>query len=143
MKLTKKQISIAIVICVLIGVLIGVNKYNQPHIDVQKEVAHFQMSSEDLMKAFEKDEAKANLTYLEKIIEVSGTVSEVNLDGTKAIVILAIEHGVGSVQCHFKLENKEELKSILINESILVKGICTGYLMDVILVNSVLINKTK
>lgn len=137
---TKRYTKIGVVLCFLIGIFIFMKKYNKPHVNVDKNVAHFQMSSSDLLTSFEIDETSANHNYLEKIIEVSGTVSGVDLEGTNAIVILAVENGIGSVQCHFKPIDKNKLKSLSVNEKVRIKGICTGYLMDVILVNSVLVN---
>jgi hypothetical protein len=51
--------------------------FNKPHRDVSKEKG-IQLTSQQLFEAFRKDEAVANGLYLDKAIELSGTVAEVS-----------------------------------------------------------------
>ena len=46
----------------------------------------------------------------------------------------------GSVLCHLSEEATKEMSVLIEGQTITVKGICTGYLMDVILIKSEIIN---
>jgi len=99
---------------------------------VQKEKPEFIFEASALVKEFETDEQTANTLYLDKIIEVSGTVDDITEDETVIIVTLKDPGSISGILCSFDKstvasENFEK------GEKIDVKGICTGYLMDVVL----------
>ena len=78
---------------------------------------------------FEVDEELANSTYLNKIIEVQGVVSEQN----KEYCSLTIQgNDFGGIICNF--HSKYNLPDIAPGQSVKVKGRCAGFqLVDVLL----------
>ena len=88
--------------------------------------------------AFEDNELDANTKYLDKIMEVSGTVKEVNTGGKGMVsVTLDTESGMFGVICQMDNLTQHDRLDFKEGEKIKLKGICTGVLMNVILVRCV------
>ena len=125
------------VIVLLICAAIGWYVYNKPHTGVAGIEADIIMTAADLYNDFQHDETLANTKYLNKIIEVTGNVSELqNVNGSQ-IILLSSTGDMGGVSCQL---SNDENKKVTIKKSttITVKGKCSGYLMDVNLVDCVL-----
>ncbi len=134
------KIIISILIIVLVGTLISMSLYNKPHTDVAKSSPNISLASKTLLDDFENDENLANSKYLEQIIQVSGTISELSVSKGKGIVTLGNKDSFGNIMCHLSAKENEKMTALEKGQSITIKGICTGYLMDVILVKCVIIN---
>lgn len=138
--MNKKKIAASILLIVFAGAIIAYKMYNKPHVNVAETSSDITISTKALLEAFSSNETTANAKYLEKIIEVSGVVSEIKNEKGKGIVTLTNADSFGSVLCHLSLEATQKTNTIKEGQTITVKGICTGYLMDVILVKCELIN---
>ncbi len=115
----------------------GFYLYNKPHANTANQKADFIISTVDLYTAFQKDETTANKKFLGKVIEVKGSVYAVQT-GTKNTNILMDASEMGGVNCSFSNEEPHSLQSLKKGNIITVKGRCTGFLMDVNLVDCVL-----
>ncbi len=127
----KKVILFICILAVAAG-FFGYFKYNQPHTETAGSVADFVISPSDLLQAYEADENAANKKYLDKIIQVEGVVKAYNfVDGGGS---LSLETGseMSAIICEF--ESKDNISKIKIGERVKIKGICTGKLMDIVLV---------
>jgi DNA/RNA endonuclease YhcR with UshA esterase domain len=121
--------------------IVAYNLYNKPHIDVADVKADVIVTAENLFTEFSTDEATANAEYLDKIIQVKGSIQKLSIENGIAIVTLKTEDDFGSVQCNLSTEAKNDFNLLKENELVTVKGICTGYLMDVVLVKSEIVNQ--
>ena len=84
----------------LLGVGFGIYMYNKPHKDIKKSTADIKIEANQLLTDFEENEAEANTTYLDKLIEVTGTVREVSKDEEGNVsVILESENPLAGVIC--------------------------------------------
>lgn len=122
----------------VLGALIGYSIYNKPHKDIKRADPDFTMSSADLFAQFEADEAAANQQFLDKIIQVSGKVVEVSSDeeGTTTVTL----DGGGmmfGVICKLDPLSQHGRNDFETGAAVTLKGICTGMLMDVVLVRCV------
>jgi hypothetical protein len=108
--------------------------YNKPHRDVASEQPAFELTADVLYDEYEADENTANAKYLDKIVEVSGTVAEVGTnDAGQTNVIIAAENAMlGGVSATF---DETPSNAIVEGQALTVKCRCTGKLMDVVLVN--------
>ena len=133
----KKLIGIGLLLA-LLGVGVGYFMYNKPHQNMEKAEADMTLESTALFSAFEANEAEANEKYLDKIIKISGTVKEVNTD-EEGNISLTLESGneLFGVICQMDNLTKQEKTDFKIGEQVTLKGICTGMLMDVVLVRCV------
>ena len=134
-----KKIIIGILVLGIIGAFIAYKMYNKPHVNVEEASADISITADKILNDFSSDENSANLKYLDKIIEVKGVISEINIE--KGIITIETNDDFGSVICHLSEEASRKIGGLQQGQIIVVKGICTGFLMDVILVKCEFINQ--
>ena len=135
-----KKITIYILIIGLLAIFIGYKMYNKPHINVAKKSVDVNITANTLLADFSSDEIKANSKYLDKIIAVKGMVTNIEFNGEKAAISLQTEDDFGSVVCYLVKDDFKKSAEIKEGQEVVLKGICTGFLMDVILVKCVIMN---
>ena len=126
------------VVLLIICAAVGWYMYSKPHEGVANIEADIRITAANLYSDFQRNETTANKKYLNKVIEVTGNVSEVqNVNGSQ-IILLSSAGDMGGVSC--QLTNDKNNTSITIKKSltVTVKGKCSGYLIDVNLVDCVL-----
>lgn len=111
-------------------------KWNKPHENVKNQPG-ISMNARELFGAFAENEQLATKTYNGKVIEVSGVVSalETNQEG-KTTVQLQSNDPIFGVNC--TMEKDQEIKQ---GETVTIKGVCSGFSTDVILIRCYLIKK--
>lgn len=132
----KKYILIALAVCAVAGAAVGYYMWNKPHKDMTKAEADFTLDADALFSEFEADEDAANTKYLGKVIEVSGTVAQV-LPSEKTTVVLETENGIFGVRCELDTFSNVDFPEYQPGDVVSLKGNCTGFLGDVVLVRCV------
>ncbi|NNC94997.1 MAG: hypothetical protein HKN92_05495 [Chitinophagales bacterium] len=129
-------VHIAIAIFILLGAAFGIYQFNKKPKQVSDIKTAFVITADELYDAFEQNENEASAKYIDKVIEVSGVISEVdrNNEGNMAIVMKAKNALLGGVNA--AMGQKDNLK-LTIGEDIKLKCMCVGYNMEVILNNCV------
>lgn len=96
---------------------------------------------EELYSEFKNNEASSNEKYLNKPIEVIGKAIAVN-KGDDGITTVTIDSGdpMGVISCEVANTELQKTAIIAAQDNIRIKGICTGFLTDVILKNCVIIS---
>jgi len=92
-----------------------------------------------LVKEFEVDETSANKKYNDQVISVKGIIQSIELtDSTQRIILKGETGGVIG-----ELEKSERKKTAVLKagDSVILKGVCTGFLMDVILIRTIIVNQ--
>lgn len=126
------------IILVIAGLLAGIYMYNKPQKDMQRQRADFTVTATDLQTEFRSDEAAAHEKYLGKNVEVTGKIISVNIEDDKVVsIILETPDEMSSVICTFS--EKMDPKEIDPSHQVKVRGELSGFLMDVLLNNCVLI----
>jgi len=125
-----KKIIYSLVFLGFLGASFGLYMFNKPLESINSMSTDFSLTSDSLLGYFETNEELANKKYLDKVIEVSGEVDKIKKEGEKMAVYLATENPMSNIITQFEKDDP----SIKTGQSITVKGICTGYLMDVVLV---------
>lgn len=94
-----KKLLIVIFICALVGAAIGIYLWNKPHKKVESEKG-ITVTAVALCKAFSNNKDTASTMYLNKALEVTGEVADINLnqDGGK-MIILKSDDPILAVQC--------------------------------------------
>ncbi|MFP5039710.1 OB-fold protein [Parasediminibacterium sp. JCM 36343] len=134
----KKKIVIGVLLAGVIG-LIGVWYfifYKPTHFkrDVADEQA-IVVTAKDIVKEFQANEAAANKKYLNKAVEVTGEVTEAKKDQDgKPTVTLKSDDSFSNVFCTLKGDKLLEAKG---GTTISVKGIVTGFLSDVVIIDAI------
>lgn len=111
-----------------------------PDKNISKAKADFVLPANKLFNEFDSNEAKANKKYMDRIIEVSGNIAEINEDQKGAKVItLKSKDDFSGVLCTLNENETTTLNSYKINQPIKIRGVCTGMLMDVVLNKCVIV----
>ncbi len=107
----------AIVVVAVVGIAI----WNKPHRSASNEEG-IRMTAAQLQEAYAKSEATANATYLDKTVELSGTVAAVekNQDGKQ---VLYLEDPMMGVGCTLR---DSDATPVQVGQTIRVKGFCSG-----------------
>lgn len=95
------------------------------------------INAADIVKEFQTNEDSANKKYLNKIIQVTGVVGDAkkNQNG-KMVLTLNGADNMSNVICTLQSDNA----TATTGTTVTLKGICTGYLMDVIIIDAILID---
>ena len=112
MRMLRKIVLFGIIITILI---IGYNYVYQDHRDIAKEEAEFVLNSKEIKNEFVSNVFTAEEKYLNRTIEVSGTISETN------IVDITIDN---NVFCQFSNNINSSVK---LNSIVTIKGRVIGY----------------
>jgi hypothetical protein len=123
-----------VIVCVIAW---GIHLYRKPHENAANIRASERISAVDLYGQFKKDEGASNKRFLDKVLEVRGVVTQVDHTDSTAAVQLDTGDPGASINCSFILERGEGHQIPAKNAVITIKGRCTGFLMDVNLVDCV------
>jgi len=121
-----KKVILAVVILVIATALIW---WYWP----QTQNPDLKINASELLETFEQDEAKGNKMYLGKLIQVSGTIAEMEMDQQGRLTLMLREpNAFGGVLV--TLEEGHE-KIFDVGEKVEIVGECNGFLFDVVLNN--------
>jgi hypothetical protein len=141
----KPYVKIALFVVLLIavsGILAAVILYNKKHIDTATARPDFIITATALQKEFEENEPTASARYINKILEVTGTIVTVTpIDSIHLNISLKTGSEMSSVICAFPaIGDPSKLKT---GEKVTLRGECSGFLMDVLLKNCAIITNRK
>lgn len=120
------------VIAAVIGGSIGYYLWNKPVDKISSMSTDLTIPAAELLDAYELDEDAANATYLNKVVEVTGSVREVvRTDGRITAILLETNNPFSGINCEF--EESPGIDDVSVGSLVTIKGICNGMLMDVVL----------
>jgi hypothetical protein len=115
----------------------GIYKVTKPHQNVAGEQAVATLAASTLYYDFERGETVANKMWVGKVLEVTGIISAVQENSGYVSVSLSVVPD-GGVNCSLLKKDLNPDIKLSKGDSITVKGKCTGFLMDVNLVDCVI-----
>jgi hypothetical protein len=124
-----------IVFVVLAAIAAGIYGYiaTEKFADTKDRKAAFSVSAIDFIREFEKSDSAANKKYTDKIITVSGTVSEIEpADTTVNIKFIDTTSGSYAIFA-FQEQHIAEAKTLKVGDSVSIKGSCSGGVFSEIL----------
>jgi hypothetical protein len=120
----------------LVGIVAGTFVYlytfRKADLSVASKKAEIEIKATELLKNFTEKEDSANAAFLNKVLAVEGLIDKVTEDSTSITVYLKNPEDLAGVMCGFHKSTIDK-SSLKPGNSIRIKGICTGYLMDVVL----------
>lgn len=132
----KSKLILAILALALLGGGYGYYLFNKKTPGLEDAKADFMVNANELFDAFDSNEQEAQSTYGSKIVEVTGEVLEVKQSDTQTTIILKAENAlIGGINCSFN----KIIEGPSIGEEITIRGLCQGFLMDVILNNCTIV----
>lgn len=125
-----KIIALLAAVGVVSAILGYVFVYNKPHPDFEKAKAEYSLPANALFEAYRENTNEASEKYNGRVIELNGTLSEVEKNGEMLIAVFVFEEGVfgpEGVRVNM-LENQAGIFSeAYIGQKITIKGYVTGY----------------
>lgn len=119
-------------------VIFGIYLFNKPHKNVSRAKPDYTMEAKALFTEFEEREEEANKAYLDKVLQISGTVKEVTADDEGGLsVTLDTGNDFFGVVCELQESSKWTREDFKAGQEVTFKGLCSGMLMDVVLVRCV------
>ena len=106
--------------------------FNLQHKNLGKAKPDFVITAIDLQKAFEDNESAATAKYVNKVIEVRGSIESVKPgEGNILNVTLKTGSDLSSVICTFARD--ADPSKLNAGNQVTIRGECSGFLMDVLL----------
>ncbi len=124
----RKKVTINIILFTIMGfstlAFIGFVIWNKPHRNI-KDGAALEIRAVDLYRTIARDNTKTKSNFLNKIVAVTGEVSQIqkNRDGGQ-VILLQTNVPNASINCTME-ENAMEIKA---GDTIVIKGLCIGYI---------------
>jgi hypothetical protein len=116
----------------LSAILAALYLYNLKKTDMAKAKPDFVITASALQKAFEDDETAASTKYINKILEVTGTIASVKPAENNVLSISLITGSdISSVICTFPAIT--DISKFRTGSEITLRGECSGFLLDVLL----------
>jgi len=138
-----KKILIVGLILLAIGIGVAAYLWNKPHRTAENEKPVATLTAENLFTQFSSDEKTALTNYLDKTVQVKGTVNNVvqvesgNSFDTK--LTLATSDMLAEIVCLMK--TGEDVSTLQSGTVVAIKGICIGYNTDVQLQQCVVVKE--
>ncbi len=121
---------------ILIGVVYFSNPFlNSSNKNLENELAELSLNAGELVNSYSNNEDKSNYLYTGKILEVTGTIKEITFLNDRITIILNSNFETFGVICDINPNQKRKIDQLKEHQKIKVKGICKGFLKDVILLN--------
>jgi hypothetical protein len=133
----KRLLLSALLLGILFLVFYGYSEYNRTAVDLTNAKPHHVLNAKNLLADYTEDETLSNTKYLNKILEVSGTIASTENQGDSVFTVYLEGDGLSNIAC--ELSSKQQLEPHNAGDSVWIKGRCTGYLMDVVMVQCVLV----
>ena len=136
----RKQLLLGLLALLIVGASVGYYFFQKKTPDASAYRTDAKLSAMELFTAFELNENTANQQFLGKTLEVQGEIKSIDNKADSPTATVYLDGGglLGGIACEMA---KDKLSDDLApGQSILIKGICSGLLMDVVLNRCVIVN---
>jgi len=120
----KRNIMIIVLLLLVIGGFIGFRMFNEKTPDIVNKKPDAVVNAHSLVAAFDADTASAVKQYLDKIVEVTGTVKRIDTTGS---VILGEEGMASEVVIGLDRRHMKDYEKLKIGAPAVMQGVCSGY----------------
>ena len=130
--MNKRIVLITLLIILFSAGIYIYKEYNRKPARLNNLPAVVNINADTLISQFALNEAEANKKYLGKVISVKGLINKIdNQQDTLLTILLGNSLLSTSVSCLMDSSYIKLKKVFTPGVQIIIKGICTGYLMDV------------
>lgn len=130
---------LALLMIIIVALGMALYWYNKPHVDVKKSDAAYVLTAQNLIYEYQQNETKSNEKFAENVVQVNGKVFEISTLKGNCVITLKDENLESGIICHMIPEENRKALKLNKGQDIEIKGICTGYLLDVIMVRCTLV----
>ena len=139
----KKKIFLSLGIMSIAGAAFGFYLFNKPHQSIADVKPDFQLDSKSIIGEFENNENAANKKFNGKVIEISGVVSEKSKDEKGKLNVTLEGEDLAGIGCVFDPLSMSKAGNLAEGQKVKIKGVCTGILMDVVMVDCVVVDANQ
>lgn len=141
MKKRKILIVTGIVLLALIIAAAYIYKeYNRKHVDTATLNPHYVLSAAALLNQFAHDSALSSQKYMDRLLQVSGLVKQLDsIDDKNVVIVLGDSTDRSAVRCNLDSTHQSETMRIQVGQTATVKGVCSGYNQDQLLGSDVIL----
>ena len=129
-----------VLVLIIISLFFIINLYNKPFIDIKKSNPELEVTAQEILDDYLADEYSANEKYVDNLIQIKGEIAEISFDKGVSIITLKDRSGFSSIICHMLPEANLNVLKLKKGNQITIKGVCTGYLFDIMMVRCILTN---
>ncbi len=101
---------------------------------IKNTKSNFCITANELLQEYQKNEKQSDKKYTNKIITIYGNVKNVSHLNNRRTIILN-NNTSSNIICDLDDNETTNIDTLKINQQLYIKGICKGYLKDVILLN--------
>ena len=120
----KKIIIAAILLIIAVGGFIAYTQFDKRTPDIVNDTPDVVITAAELIAAFDKDTASASKMYIDKVIEISGTVTSIDTTGS---VVLGEEGSPSSVTVSLDRRHIKDHEQLKVGNKAVLQGRCSGY----------------
>lgn len=133
-------VAVFVALTIAVGGYFAYKAWNKEHANAA-EIESLKVDAGKLLRAFQTNENEANKTYLSKVLELEGDVSEIGADSAHKIMLSVPDEMMEGIVVSLDKRYAENAKNIKTGMRIKVKGFCSGYLQlsGVVLNDAVLV----
>lgn len=113
--------------------LIAYKMYHKPHKNIVKAEAVAIMTASEMLASYKNDEVAANGKYLDKILAISGTIASIKVQDNQISLQLDTGDPMSEIICNLDPFTKHKRTDFKVGEQVKLKGVCSGYLSDVVM----------
>ncbi len=123
-----RKIFLVATVLVILGAGIGFYLKNKTTGGLENTAPDYTVSAMQLFDEFATDEAQALNKYNNKVLLVEGIIQDVKPvnDSVSSVLLFADESGLGTIKCGLGKEYVASSKKLNADESIKIKGVCSG-----------------
>jgi hypothetical protein len=141
------HISKYVLLFILASIIIGIvylRVMPEPRVDMSGEEPIYYMDASSLFSEYVANKESADEKYLHKRLQVNGTISEmaVNNHGLVSVSLTGGKTSFGIV-CAIHESDTTSIKKKNVGDKITIKGICTGIVLDVMLMDCYVIDNLR
>ena len=141
--MTNRKLLIISVIIVL-GLLLGGLAFGMlgPR-DTSRIKTKAKLSSKELLQKTSRSDSLLLNDYIEKAIEVTGPIKDITVKDNKVTILLHGDHDSKLVICEMQTNQNKYMDQLSEGDIVNIKGVFKGVLLDPILLNCILIQKSS
>lgn len=138
MKKFRKLLLPFLLLLMIAGAFYAYKEYNRKATILNDTKPAFIVTAPELLTDYENDEAAANKKYLGKIVQVSGYINTISNSGD-TVLNISIGDGLHKLSCKMHKSQAAIINQYKPAQLVKIKGVYTGYLMDVEINNCVIV----
>lgn len=128
-------------ILIIISLFFIIYLFNKPFIDIKKSNPKLEVTAQEILNDYQADERLANEKYVDNLIQIKGEIADISFDKGISTITLKDTRGVSSIICQMLPEANLNVLKLKKGKQVLIKGVCTGYLIDIMMVRCILNNE--